>query len=125
MSDKERAAQNVTVMGGFVNLLLTGLKGFIGVITNSAGLIADAIHSLTDLATDLFVWLAISFGKKEADENHPHGHKRFETIATLVVGIWYSLQEWESLLRWLTKYKLLNGQTQMSRFFHNHSIHIC
>ena len=87
MSDKERAAQNVTVMGGFVNLLLTGLKGFIGVITNSAGLIADAIHSLTDLATDLFVWLAISFGKKEADENHPHGHKRFETIATLVVGI--------------------------------------
>ena len=87
MSDKERAAQNVTLMGGFVNLLLTGLKGFIGVITNSAGLIADAIHSLTDLATDLFVWLAISFGKKEADENHPHGHKRFETIATLVVGI--------------------------------------
>ena len=60
MSDKERAAQNVTVMGGFVNLLLTGLKGFIGVITNSAGLIADAIHSLTDLATDLFVWLALS-----------------------------------------------------------------
>ena len=85
MSDKERAAQNVTVMGGFVNLLLTGLKGFIGVITNSAGLIADAIHSLTDLATDLFVWLAISFGKKEADENHPHGHKRFENDAIFIV----------------------------------------
>ena len=50
-------------------------------------MIADAIHSIGDLASDFVVYIAILLGSREADENHQYGHRRYETLASLVVGL--------------------------------------
>jgi cation diffusion facilitator family transporter len=59
----------------------------VGVISKSQGLVADGIHSLSDLVADFVVLFASHHGKKDADEDHPYGHQRFETAASLVLGL--------------------------------------
>jgi len=81
-----RQKSRVTVIGALVNLFLTAIKIFFGIIGHSAALIADGIHSLSDLLSDLVVLMAIKLGGREADYNHPYGHRRFETIATVALG---------------------------------------
>jgi divalent metal cation (Fe/Co/Zn/Cd) transporter len=53
----------------------------------SAALIADGIHSLSDLLSDLLVIFAVGLGSREADYEHPYGHRRFETLAIVILGI--------------------------------------
>jgi cation diffusion facilitator family transporter len=81
--DKRRA----TVVGAVINLALAGAKLVFGVIGQSQALVADGIHSLSDLATDAMVLVAAKFGSQDADAEHPYGHARFETIATIGLGI--------------------------------------
>jgi cation diffusion facilitator family transporter len=59
----------------------------VGVFAKSQGLISDGIHSLSDLVADFVVLFASHHGKKEADEAHPYGHQRFETAASLLLGV--------------------------------------
>ncbi|MCP5417632.1 MAG: cation transporter [Chromatiaceae bacterium] len=80
-------ARRVTLVGAVINVLLSALKVAAGWLGSSHALIADGIHSLSDLATDLVVLLAAKHGAKDADEEHPYGHGRFETLATVVLGI--------------------------------------
>ncbi len=77
----------VTYVGAVVNIFLTIIKIGVGVFGQSASLIADGIHSLSDLISDLFVIVAIKLGSREADHDHPYGHRRFETMATVLLGI--------------------------------------
>jgi len=77
----------VTYVGAIVNVFLTIIKIGVGVLGQSASLIADGIHSLSDLISDLFVIVAIKLGSREADHDHPYGHRRFETMATVLLGI--------------------------------------
>ncbi|WP_050470691.1 cation diffusion facilitator family transporter, partial [Herbaspirillum chlorophenolicum] len=70
-----------------VNLLLTLLQIIAGIFSKSQGLIADGIHSLSDLVADFVVLFANHHSKKDADEEHPYGHHRFETAASLVLGV--------------------------------------
>ncbi|WP_019937053.1 cation diffusion facilitator family transporter [Bordetella sp. FB-8] len=70
-----------------VNLGLTITQIAVGIIAKSQGLVADGIHSLSDLVSDGVVLVASHHGKKDADEDHPYGHQRFETAASLVIGI--------------------------------------
>jgi cation diffusion facilitator family transporter len=77
----------VTWIGLVINLLLVGLKFWGGVVGRSQALIADAVHSLSDLFSDVVVLLGLRWGRKEADEDHPYGHGRIETIATVFVGL--------------------------------------
>ncbi|MBI4667112.1 MAG: cation diffusion facilitator family transporter [Nitrospinae bacterium] len=79
-------AWNVTVAGAVVNMGLVGIKFAAGFIGSSQALIADAVHSLSDLLTDLFLLVTIKVAGKEADEQHPYGHGRAETIGSLVMG---------------------------------------
>jgi cation diffusion facilitator family transporter len=69
-----------------VNLALTVLQVVVGVFAHSQGLIADGIHSLSDLVADFVVLLATWQSRKEADDDHPYGHQRFETAASLALG---------------------------------------
>jgi cation diffusion facilitator family transporter len=69
-----------------VNVGLTAIQIVAGVFTHSQGLIADGIHSLSDLVADFVVLFASHHGKKDADDDHPYGHQRFETAASLVLG---------------------------------------
>ncbi|NOQ34642.1 MAG: cation diffusion facilitator family transporter [Methylococcaceae bacterium] len=77
----------VTYVAMWVNVFLTLIKIGVGIVGQSAALIADGIHSLSDLASDLLVIIAIKLGAREAYYEHPYGHKRFETLATVILGI--------------------------------------
>lgn len=79
--------RRVTLVGAVVNLGLSAGKVAGGIAGQSQALIADGVHSLSDLASDLLVLLAARFGSREADHNHPYGHERIETLATLGVGL--------------------------------------
>ena len=85
---REKAdGMKVTWVGVAVNLALVGLKFYGGVVGKSQALVADAVHSLSDLFSDVIVLLGLNWGRKEADEDHPYGHGRIETIASAFVGI--------------------------------------
>lgn len=73
-------------VGAAVNVLQTLIKIGFGILGQSAALIADGIHSLSDLLSDLLVIIAVKLGSREADHDHPYGHRRFETIATVILG---------------------------------------
>ncbi|MDR3211821.1 MAG: cation diffusion facilitator family transporter, partial [Planctomycetota bacterium] len=77
----------VTWAGCAVNLGLAILKGAGGMVAGSNALIADAVHTLTDLASDAIVLVGVRYWSQPADGEHPHGHGRIETIITLTIGI--------------------------------------
>lgn len=74
-------------VGAAVNVFQTFIKIGFGIWGQSAALIADGIHSLSDLLSDLLVIVAVRLGSREADHEHPYGHRRFETIATVILGL--------------------------------------
>lgn len=76
-----------TATGAVVNILLSGFKIWIGLISGSQALVADGVHSLSDLATDIVVLWGIFASRKPYDQEHPYGHKRLETISEMVVGV--------------------------------------
>jgi len=79
-------AKRVTLIGSVVDFALGVAKVVVGYMANSQALIADGIHSFSDLFTDAMVLFAAKHGSKDADEEHPYGHGRFETIATVILG---------------------------------------
>jgi cation diffusion facilitator family transporter len=88
-SPQERAAAGArsTWVSVGVNLVLTITQVAVGLLAKSQGLVADGIHSLSDLVADFVVLFASHHAKKDADEDHPYGHQRFETAASLVLGV--------------------------------------
>ncbi|MBE0634602.1 cation transporter [Candidatus Bipolaricaulota bacterium] len=76
----------VTIVGIVWNILLLGVKLIVGFFTGSAGLIADGIHSGSDMATDLAVLGGMHLARRKADADHPYGHGRFETLAGGIVA---------------------------------------
>ncbi|MEI7536944.1 MAG: cation diffusion facilitator family transporter [Comamonadaceae bacterium] len=85
-AERIAAASRSTWVSVGVNLVLTIAQVVVGVLAKSQGLIADGIHSLSDLVADFVVLLASHHSKKDADADHPYGHQRFETAASLVLG---------------------------------------
>lgn len=76
----------ITWLGAFVNLLLVAVKFAAGIAGLSAAMVADAIHSLSDLATDAIVIIFVKLSNKPADRDHGYGHGKYETFATLIIG---------------------------------------
>lgn len=85
-SSRYRETVKVTLVGSVVDLLLGVAKIMVGFTAHSQALIADGIHSLSDLATDGIVLYAAKHSHQEADEEHPYGHGRIETMATVILG---------------------------------------
>ncbi len=79
--------KSVTVGALAANIVLFGLKLTVGILAGSVALVADGIHSFSDMATDLGVILGIHFGAREPDQSHPYGHGRAETFAALFVSL--------------------------------------
>jgi cation diffusion facilitator family transporter len=82
-----RASRRVAVTAMGTNALLVIGQVIVGVIGHSQALVADAMHTLADLSTDLLVLFALKHSAKEADEEHPYGHARIETAVTLILGV--------------------------------------
>jgi cation diffusion facilitator family transporter len=85
-AERALAASRSTWVSVGVNLVLTISQVVVGVLAKSQGLIADGIHSLSDLVADFVVLFASHHSQKDADEDHPYGHQRFETAASLALG---------------------------------------
>ncbi|AGX86647.1 cation diffusion facilitator family transporter [Candidatus Symbiobacter mobilis] len=88
-SQEERAAAAMrsTWVSVVVNVLLTAAQLVAGVVSQSQGLVADGIHSFSDLISDFVVLFAGHHSQKDADAEHPYGHQRFETAASLILGL--------------------------------------
>lgn len=85
-AERAAAASRSTWVSVAVNVALSSLQIAVGMLAKSQGLIADGIHSLSDLIADFVVLFAGHHGAKEADADHPYGHQRFENAASMVVG---------------------------------------
>jgi len=86
-AERSRLTKRVTLVGAVANLVLSALKIIFGFIGHSHALIADGIHSLSDLLSDGLVYFAAHHSQHEPDEQHPYGHGRFETAATLGLAL--------------------------------------
>ncbi len=88
MSREERydVSRRVAIVGALTNTLLSIVKLIFGFVGHSQSLVADGVHSLSDLLTDALVLFAARHANEAPDEEHPYGHGRFETIGTLVLG---------------------------------------
>lgn len=84
---RAKVSQRVILVGALVNALLAIIKITVGYIGHSQGLIADGVHSLSDLLSDALVLFASRFGSQQADTEHPYGHRRIETAATVFLAV--------------------------------------
>lgn len=87
LTEREKAIYQVTWAGSFVNFLLVVFKFIAGILGHSAAMIADAVHSLSDFATDIVVLIFTRISNKPQDKNHDYGHGKYETLATAIIGI--------------------------------------
>ncbi len=89
LTDKQRARTiyRTTLLGSLTNLVLVVLKFWAGVAGHSAAMIADAVHSTSDFLTDLVVMCFVHISSKPIDKSHDYGHGKFETLATVLIGI--------------------------------------
>jgi cation diffusion facilitator family transporter len=106
VAERSAAASRSTWVSVLVNVVLSATQIVVGTLAKSQGLVADGLHSLSDLVSDFVVLFAGHHAKKDADADHPYGHQRFETAASLVLGaillgvglgmVWAALQKLES-----------------------------
>lgn len=83
---REREIYKVTLIGGAVNVVLVVFKFIAGFVANSSAMIADAVHSLSDFATDIVVLCFVHISGKPEDKDHDYGHGKYETLATTIIG---------------------------------------
>ncbi len=87
-SDKrKREIYKATIIGSICNLLLLVFKFVAGIVGHSAAMVADAVHSMSDFATDIIILLCVRISGKPQDKDHDYGHGKYETLATVVVGL--------------------------------------
>ncbi len=86
MEAREKKIRDITFLGIIINIFLVGLKIITGLLVRSTALIADGIHSFSDLATDIIVLAGARVSHRPPDETHPYGHKKFETIASQLIA---------------------------------------
>ncbi|VAX10437.1 Cobalt-zinc-cadmium resistance protein [hydrothermal vent metagenome] len=106
-----QAIQQAAIVGALVNLLLAVVKTLVGVVAQSQSLVADGIHSLSDLLSDGLVYFVSRHARHGPDSDHPYGHGRFETMATMALGGLLILVAlgicWDAFLRMLAPETLL------------------
>jgi cation diffusion facilitator family transporter len=107
--DRYRYAKIVTIIGALVNMFLGIIKLAGGYLFHSHALVADGIHSFSDLLTDVTVLFASKYGSLDADDSHPYGHQRIETAATLLLSVLLIVTG--SAIAWDSIDELMNANT--------------
>lgn len=88
MADKRtKQIYRVTILGMFVNMILFIFKLVAGIFGRSGAMIADAVHSASDFATDIVVLAFVQISAKPRDDDHKWGHGKYETLASLIIGV--------------------------------------
>lgn len=85
--NEAKVAKQVTWIGMIMNILLSGFKFIAGILGHSQAMVADAVHSFSDLTTDIAVLIGIQYWASPADEDHPYGHERIESIVTAFIAV--------------------------------------
>jgi len=83
---REKKIRSITLWGAALNIFLMVLKIITGFLSKSSALVADGVHSLSDLTTDFLVLIGVRISSRPADDTHPYGHKRFETIVSQLIA---------------------------------------
>ncbi|MBK1656021.1 cation transporter [Allochromatium vinosum] len=84
--ERRQAITHTSIVSAVLNLVLSAIKILAGFLGHSQALVADGIHSLSDLLSDVLVYVAGHHASQQPDQNHPYGHARYETVATLALG---------------------------------------
>jgi cation diffusion facilitator family transporter len=87
MEERQEKIRSITIWGIFLNVFLMAIKIISGILVKSSALIADGVHSLSDLATDFVVLIGTRLSSRPADKTHPYGHGKLETIASLIIAL--------------------------------------
>lgn len=87
LENREKKIFSITLTGTAVNVVLVVLKFLAGIFGRSSALIADAVHSLSDFVSDIVVLIFVKIAGKPRDDSHDYGHGKFETLATLIIGV--------------------------------------
>lgn len=111
--DREQSIMHITLWGAAANCVLTICKVAAGIVGGSAAMIADGVHSLSDLISDFIVMIFVRISSKGQDHEHDYGHGKFETLATLIVSI---------LLLLVGLKLLMNGINSIGLYIDGHEI---
>ena len=87
MPTRVQRITRITVFGTIINTLLLAFKFLAGILGGSAAMLADAVHSLSDFLTDIVVLVFVKISNRPADRKHSYGYGKYETLATLCIGI--------------------------------------
>lgn len=86
-NSREIQIRRITLWGSLINIFLSALKIFVGFMIRSSALIADGVHSVSDLATDVLVLVGVRLAHRPPDRNHPYGHYKIETIFSQLLAM--------------------------------------
>lgn len=107
---RQRKIEKITIIGSVVNLLLSVGKILVGILGKSAAMLADGVHSLSDLLSDIVVLVFVRISSKGKDKSHDYGYGKFETFATLIVSVLLLVVAAEMMASGIeTIRKILNG----------------
>lgn len=95
VDERYRSVQRVLVLVLVANLIVTAAKLFIGIYTGALAVVADGFHSLVDSSSNIIGLIAVRLARRPADERHPYGYRRYETLGALAIGGLLLVAAWE------------------------------
>ena len=87
MMEEEKIAMRVSRNSILVNIFLSAAKFIAGIAGHSSAMISDAVHSASDVFSTVVVMVGVKISNRESDENHPYGHERLESVASLILAL--------------------------------------
>lgn len=115
MKTREKEIYKVTLIGSVVNAILIILKFIAGVAGRSSAMLADAVHSLSDFVTDVIVIVFVRIAGKPSDRGHHYGHGKYETLATLIIGLILALAGFGLMINGVDKVAMALGGKDLPR----------
>lgn len=118
-SQRDIQVRRVILLEGMANLVVLCIKVIVGLTTGSLAIMADAIHSLTDIANNIVAWIVIRYSCMPADREHPYGHRKFETLAVFVLASFLMVLAFELALNALRKEatEVLSSKVELAVMF--------
>jgi cation diffusion facilitator family transporter len=114
-SERDKKIHRLIIIEGSANLLVLLAKLLVGLSTGSLAIMADAIHSLTDIANNIVAWVVVRLSAMPADREHPYGHRKFETLAVFALATLLAVLAFEIAKNAITKEttEIVSGQWEL------------